>query len=154
MPEFRKMKIEDRDYALLPMPPIKAVRFTPKVAKLLSSVMGAGLTVEKLTSGNQETIGAMVAGLLASVDTDQLIDLAQEAFSHECYAGSGRLSDPTHFDKWFTDHPGDMLPVCIWAIWEHSKDFLLGSAKGFQQIMGQASVSRKDGNQTSSLEES
>lgn len=154
MSNYRKLNIEGREYALLPMPPIKAIRFTPKVAKLLSSVMGAGLTVSNLTSGDESKITAMIGGLLAQVDTDKLIDLAQEAFAHECFAGSEKLSNPTHFDKWFSEHPGDMLPVCMWAIWEHSKDFLLGSAKGFQQIMGKASASQTDGKQNSALEES
>lgn len=150
---FVTLEIEDRKYALLPMPPVKAVRFVPKVIKALTGGVEGSLD-EAIRSTNQAELGSVALKMLSKIDVDLLVDLGMEALDSDVHAGPKKLSNKAHFDSWFRDHKGDMIPVMVWAIWEHSKDFLLESKGGFQAVLGDLSLFQKAGTQSTSSEES
>lgn len=138
-----KLTIEGREYALYRMAPIKAIEFAPKVTSVLSGASG-GLPdlLEAVRGQDKEQIGVMVLGLLSGLEPAKLTELAMEALEasdvHASGDGhvAGKLGNKTFFNDWFDHSPGDMLPVCVWAIWEQSKDFFIGAVPGFQQVMG------------------
>lgn len=169
MSEMRKLRLGDgdnvREYALHPMPPLRAVHFIPKVTKALSPVLLADGDIKSLTSG-QADVGAaakLVLGGLSKVNPDDLTELAKEALSYECYAGPSKLGDnngfTTHFDDWFRKYPQDMLQVMGWAIWENCKDFFPGGSEILDSLASRVqekvqSPSQKDGSQNTTSDAS
>lgn len=131
MAEFRKLRLGEgdsvREYALLPMPPTKAVNFIAKVTQALAPMLlGEGDLQSIMQKDDIAGAVKLILGGLKEIDPDNLTDLIKDALAHEVYAGHKKLNDSVHFDDWFTEHPGDMLQVCAWAIWENSKAFFPG----------------------------
>jgi hypothetical protein len=164
MPDFVKLTLGEgdnvREYALLPMPPVKAVYFIPKVVKALSSVLLSDADIKSLSDGkaSMNEAAKLILGGLANIEPEALTELAMEAIQYEVYAGPTKLSDPAHFDDWFRKHPQDMLQVMAWAIWENCKDFFPGGSELFQEakekVAGKQSRSRKSGSRNTRSDES
>lgn len=137
--EFRTVKFDDREYALIPMPPIKAMGFSLRVAQLVGGLLSQSDLKDLAAKASKgDGMGAVTALLpaISGLDAEKAEALIREALDFEVHAGPGKLSDKAHFDSWFRDNPGDLLPVGVWAIWEHSKDFLFGAVGNFRHIMG------------------
>lgn len=158
MAEFKKLRLGEgdktREYALMPMPPGKALYFIPKVTKALSPVLLGEGDLKSLTAGNADIASAakLILGGLKQIDPEDLTSLAKDAISYECYAGPKKLSDPDHFDDWFSKNPHDMLQVMAWAIWENCKDFFPGGSEALEALTdrvktAQESPSQKVGSQ-------
>jgi len=163
MSEFVKLKLgsgeNQREYALMHMPPGKAVYFIPKATIALSPILlGEGDISSIVVNDDINSIVKLIIGGLSKIDPDQLTALGKEAISHECYAGPKKLDDPVHFDDWFTKHPEDMLQVMAWAIWENSKSFFPGGSELMDylksKVAGEESPSLKAGFQNTHSEES
>lgn len=151
MSDYIKLEIEDRVYALHPMPPTKALEFAPRVSTALSGVMANFNLPEMMktqSAGNEMGLATIVFDAVKSLNPTDFISLFKTAVSYEVFAGDKKLSDNLHFDDWFTKYPGDMLPVGCWAIWEHSKKYFLESPAGFRKVFGTMELpSLKGGNQ-------
>lgn len=140
--------INDVKYALLPMGPMKAFPFSAKVGiEITKSLVGdsqplfdviesmaslgsklnspkKGKGSGEITEKDGKAVFDAMSSLIGRIDPDRLHELGKEALSHEVYAGNKKLSDPLNFEQHFTAHPGDLFPVAIWAIREHSKKYL------------------------------
>ena len=142
MAEFTKLKIEGREYALLPMAPIDAMDFGPMVLNaVLAATEGADNLLDMVRTGDQQKIGMQVMGLLGKIDPQKISELARIALSKDVHASgeghpSGKLGNDVFFNDWFTKFPGDMFPVSVWAIWEKSKGYFIGAVPGFQAVIG------------------
>ena len=132
----RFLTIKERKYALFPMPPLKAIVFAPKVAKLIAIVVGdaSQAVLKHMASNDAAGLGSEALKLLGAIEPADFTQLAKEAIAYEVYAGTGKLGDDNHFNEWFRQYPQDMFPVCCWAIWEHSKQYFLDSPAAFQNI--------------------
>ena len=151
------LKIKDRTYGMRKMPPIKGAAFGLKVANLISKVLSAEGTLpvlqnlqKRFTSGNgkeeipnQEidpaqamTIGRAIVSLLGNVDPEKIDEIFKEAFSWEVYYGSQKLSNEAIFEEHFSEFPGDLYIVAVWATYNHVKDFFIGLGDGLKAFMG------------------
>ena len=140
---YRKKEINGREYALLPMPPMLALDFAPKVVKAVVGSLGS----VDLTSLDNAKIMAVIGNL----DSDAVTDLLRLVFKTTIKIADGKsLSDTSVFNSHFTQHPADMMQVGMWAIWENSKDFLLENVENFQSLLaaGAGSQSQKSGETT------
>jgi len=151
----RLLDIEGRKYALFPMPPMNSVYYGPKVVQSLSQCisgvdLAAVVAAAESSESKAESLGMELLKMLPNLDAKVFSDLMMEAMQFEVSCPSGKLSVESIFNQWFTDHPGDLFPVGIWAIWEHSKDYWLKSGAGFQSVLGVGlpSESPKTGKQT------
>lgn len=150
------LKIKDRTYGMRKMPPIKGAAFGIKVANLVSKVLSAEGSLPVLESiqkrftssnvaedvKNQEldnkqaaTLGQLLISLIANVDPKVVDDIFREAFSWEVYYGSQKLSSEPVFEDHFSQFPGDLYIVAIWATYNHVKDFFTGLGDGLQAFM-------------------
>lgn len=150
------LRIKDRTYGMRKMPPIKGAAFGIKVANLVSKVLSAegALPVlqniqKRFTSPNEAeegknqeiddkqaaTLGQLVIRLIANVDPKTVDDIFREAFSWEVYYGSQRLSNDAAFDDHFSQFPGDLYIVAVWATYNHVKDFFTGLGDGLHAFM-------------------
>ena len=155
------LSIKDRKYGMRKMPPIKGAAFGARVANLVSNVLSQDGALEALQSlqsrflGNNAkeqgenkeidasqamTVGQVIIKLLAGVDPEALNAIFKEAFSWEVYCGSKKLSDPTIFDEHFSDFPGDLYVVAVWATYNHVKDFFTGLGDGLHAFMGSSEL--------------
>lgn len=153
-----KLVLEDRKYELTRMHPIKAVPFGMRVAKLFSGALGAGLA----QGMDQDKMLDVLTNAAQKLDPDDCSKLIMDALAYEVWATTndgkktGKLDNQVYFNDWFKLYPGDMYPVGIWAIWEHSKDFLFGSAGTFRKVVGNlgpALTSPKSGEKPTSSED-
>lgn len=145
------LRIDGRTYTMHKMGPLDAVAFAPRVGKLLAGAVGASdweraiKTMTELMGVDRDNLEDHIKGDpkvimdlvrvvlpgLTGVDLPEFTDLAQKALAYEVYAEDKKLAEQGNFDDWFRQYPGDMLPVQVWAIWEHAKPFLSGSGQGF-----------------------
>lgn len=151
------LKIKDRVYGMRKMPPIKGAAFGLKVANLVSKVLSAEGTLPVLQNlqkrftakgegeeiQNQEldpaqamTVGRAIVSLLGNVDPEKIDEIFKEAFSWEVYCGSKKLSSEPVFEEHFTEFPGDLYIVAVWATYNHVKDFFTGLGDGLKAFMG------------------
>lgn len=128
------------EYQLVRMNPRQAVLFAPKVAKAIASALGDDIlqVAEKLGSGQNKEVGAAMFKALANFDPDQFSALADEVLSGEVYVrtdggNAEKLNNEMFFNAHFSEHPQNYFKVALWAIWENSKDFILGSTGSFQE---------------------
>ena len=149
-----------REYAILRMPPGQALYFIPKVTKALAPLLlGDGdLMALAKNDGDLNTAIKLIIGGLKEIDPEIITELFREAIEYECYGGGQRLSDRDYFDEWFDKHPGDMLQVCAWAIWQNSKDFFPGGRELMDYLASRVkanvvSLSPKDGSPSTPSEE-
>ena len=128
--EPRRTTINGQEYSLIPMAPMRAVEYAPKVMTTIVAAIGdnVGSVINGLKSGEMEKIGAILIQGLSSVDPAKFTALAKEAINHDVYSGSQqKLSDTSFFNEHFRQYPANYFKLAIWAIWEHSKDFIVGS---------------------------
>jgi len=140
---YRKKEINGREYALLPMAPMLALDFAPKVIKAVVGSLGR----VDLTSLDSVKIMRVIGNL----DSDTVTDLLKLVFKTTIKTAEGKtLADTPTFDHHFTQYPADMIQVGLWAIWENSKDFLLENVENFQSLLaaGAGSQSQKIGETT------
>ena len=141
------LSIEGRTYRLTPMQPLNGLPFALKVAANLGSGIASldagGFSINAL-SEEQSLEKALSAVIVAasSIDPDKTHQLMREALSYEVYADTTKLSDDLHFNSWFDEHPGDLLPVAIWAIKEHVGRFFAQGGPAWSALAGQFGLSR------------
>jgi len=151
------LKIKDRKYGMRKMPPIKGAAFGIKVSSALSKMLATPGATNALVdlqkrfrsmtdsekdvqnaeiSGEQATtLGQVIIQLLAQIDPDTVNAIFREAFSWEVYCENRRLSDDVQFEEHFSQYPGDLYPVAIWATYNHVKDFFTGLGDGMKAFM-------------------
>lgn len=150
MIQQKTLSIDGRTYRLMPMQPLNGLPFALKVAANLGagivSLDAGGFSLNAL-SEDQSMEKALSAVIVAasSIDPDKAHQLMREALSYEVYADTTKLSDDLHFNNWFNEHPGDLLPVAIWAIKEHVGRFFAQGGPAWSALAGQfgLSTSRK-----------
>ena len=150
MIQQKTLSIDGRTYRLMPMQPLNGLPFALKVAVNLGagivSLDAGGFSLNAL-SEDQSMEKALSAVIVAasSIDPDKAHQLMREALSYEVYADTTKLSDDMHFNSWFNEHPGDLLPVAIWAIKEHVGRFFAQGGPAWSALAGQfgLSTSRK-----------
>ena len=141
------LSIESRTYRLTPMQPLNGLPFALKVAANLGSGIASldagGFSLNAL-SEEQSLEKALSAVIVAasSIDPDKAHQLMREALNYEVYADTTKLSDDLHFNSWFDEHPGDLLPVAIWAIKEHVGRFFARGGPAWSALAGQFGLSR------------
>lgn len=141
------LSIEGRTYRLTPMQPLNGLPFALKVAANLGSGIASldagGFSLNAL-SEEQSLEKALSAVIVAasSIDPDKAHQLMREALNYEVYADTTKLSDDLHFNSWFDEHPGDLLPVAIWAIKEHVGRFFVQGGPAWSALAGQFGLSR------------
>lgn len=141
------LSIEGRTYRLTPMQPLNGLPFALKVAANLGSGIASldagGFSLNALTE-EQSLEKALSAVIVAasSIDPDKAHQLMREALSYEVYADTTKFSDDLHFNSWFDEHPGDLLPVAIWAIKEHVGRFFAQGGPAWSALAGQFGLSR------------
>lgn len=151
MIQQKTLTIESRTYRLIPMQPLNGLPFALKVAASLggsiASLDTGGFSLDSL-KGNSDAEGKGMEKVLsavlvatASIDPNQLHQLMREALSYEVYADNTKLSDDMHFNQWFGDHPGDLLPVAIWAIKEHVGRFFVQGGPAWSALAGRFGLS-------------
>ena len=154
--DVRRTEINGVSYSLIPMYPEQAVEFAPRVLTTLISSMGEDLPtgIALLKEGDQQAIGALLLKAAGGVDPATFSALAKDAINHEVFVGdSEKLSDKSIFHKHFMEHPGNYLKLAVWAIWEHSKHFIIGSTgPSPAETNSPESTSQKSGNPTTSSE--
>lgn len=148
MSGFIKKEVNGRMYALLPMAPLQALSFAPKVLAVMTKALGgAGLkdlnALKDLKEGAENPAGIeTVLNIIGSVEPSQVTDLLNEVFQTEITNSEGQsLANKGAFDLHFTNHPGDLLMVGAWAIWENSKHFLFEKLGAFPSRTGQENKS-------------
>ena len=154
------LKIKDRTYGMRKMPPIKGAAFGLKVANLVSKVLSADGSISVLQNlqkkftkvegqeiQNQEldpaqamTIGRAIVSLLGNVDPEKIDEIFKEAFSWEVYCGSKKLSSEPIFEEHFTEFPGDLYIVAVWATYNHVKDFFIGLGDGLTAFIANSGL--------------
>lgn len=125
--------LSGREYSLHTMPPVRACVFSAKVAKLIASALG---NVGELINAKDKDMAAMraISEGVEGIDAEQYDLLAKQAVAYAS-CELGKLSSPSVFDDWFTQHPGDMHKVCVWAIWQHASPFLITEPEDWVQVM-------------------
>ena len=150
------LSIKDRKYGMRKMPPIKGAAFGIRVANLIAKVLSDDNAADALRSlqsrfmgknpqeqeenkvldeGQVLTVGQIIVKLLANVSPADIEVIFKEAFSWEVYCGSKRLSYEVNFEEHFTEFPGDLYVVAIWATYNHVKDFFTGLGDGMKALM-------------------
>ena len=150
MIQQKTLSIEGRTYRLIPMQPLNGLPFALKVASNLGSGIasldagGFSLNALKEDQSLEKALSAVIVAA-SSIDPDKTHQLMREALSYEVYADTTKLSDDLHFNSWFDEHPGDLLPVAIWAIKEHVGRFFAQGGPAWSALAGQfgLSTSRK-----------
>lgn len=150
MIQQKTLSIEGRTYRLIPMQPLNGLPFALKVASNLGSGIasldagGVSLNALKEDQSLEKALSAVIVAA-SSIDPDKTHQLMREALSYEVYADTTKLSDDLHFNSWFDEHPGDLLPVAIWAIKEHVGRFFAQGGPAWSALAGQfgLSTSRK-----------
>lgn len=150
MIQQKTLSIEGRTYRLIPMQPLNGLPFALKVASNLGSGIasldagGFSLNALKEDQSLEKALSAVIVAA-SSIDPDKTHQLMREALSYEVYADTTKLSDDLHFNSWFDEHPGDLLPVAIWAIKEHVGRFFAKGGPAWSALAGQfgLSTSRK-----------
>ena len=155
MIQQKTLSIEGRTYRLIPMQPLNGLPFALKVAANLgagiASLDAGGFSLNALkvegegdSPGMEKALSAVIVAA-SSIDPDKTHQLMREALSYEVYADTTKLSDDLHFNSWFDEHPGDLLPVAIWAIKEHVGRFFAQGGPAWSALAGQfgLSTSRK-----------
>lgn len=152
MSEIKSLKVDDREYKLVVMPPWSGAVYAAKVGGLLTKALAGEAGEAKDLSDmkseiagggmSEELIGrivSMVTRILPHIDPDKFSELAQEAFRNsEVTAPNGsKLSDEGLFDEWFGNHRGDYFPVAIWAIKENCAGFFVGGGSAWSALAGQ-----------------
>lgn len=125
---FRVHTVNGREYAILPMSPIEALRFSPKVISVIStSLDGVDLTsLDELK--DSKTAIVKILSAVQNTDPDAVSDLLEMVFRTTIRTADGQdLKDRAVFDTHFRKYPSDMLQLGFIAIWENSKTFLLES---------------------------
>lgn len=150
MIQQKTLSLEGRTYRLIPMQPLNGLPFALKVASNLGSGIasldagGVSLNALKEDQSLEKALSAVIVAA-SSIDPDKTHQLMREALSYEVYADTTKLSDDLHFNSWFDEHPGDLLPVAIWAIKEHVGRFFAQGGPAWSALAGQfgLSTSRK-----------
>ena len=154
MIQQKTLSIDDRTYRLIPMQPLNGLPFALKVAANLgggiASLDAGGFSLSSLKmegetdaddKGMEKALSAVIVAA-ASIDPNKAHQLMREALSYEVYADTTKLSDDMHFNKWFDEHPGDLLPVAIWAIKEHVGRFFAKGGPAWSALAGQFGLSK------------
>lgn len=159
-------KIKDRKYGMRKMPPIRGAAFGLRVSSAISKMLASKNAMDALTDiqkrfkglvspeeGKKEdavtevtaeqavTFGQTIVQLLSEMDPDAVTDIFREAFSYEVYYETLKLSDDVQFDEHFSQYPGDLYPVAIWATYNHVKDFFTGLGDGIKAFMPNSGTS-------------
>ena len=151
------LTIEGRTYRLTPMQPLNGLPFALKVAANLGSGIASldaggfslnALKVDAETEPDENSMEKALSAVIvaaASIDPGKAHQLMREALCYEVYADTTKLSDDMHFNRWFDEYPGDLLPVAIWAIKEHVGRFFAKGGPAWSALAGQfgLSTSRK-----------
>lgn len=150
MIQQKVLTIEDRTYRLIPMQPLNGLPFALKVAASLGSGIASldavgfslsGLNPEDTDNAHLEKALSAVIIAAANLDPNKTHELMREALNYEVYADNTKLSDDLHFNSWFDAHPGDLLPVAIWAIKEHVGRFFAKGGPAWSALAGQCGLS-------------
>lgn len=140
---LKVLKIEEREYVTVLMPPIRAVALH---ARLLSMLGG---TVSKILPQDMDDDGkalAIIAGALQGIDPAALPGLIVDMTS-QVKLGDEYL-DKTNFDVHFSAHPGDIYPLATWVIWLNVKPFLAKSGPAWSSLMQAVGLKLKKTGQT------
>jgi len=130
MDNIKTLKIDDREYITVLLPPIKAVALH---AKLLSMFGGAAGKLLPQDLGDKVTAMSIIAGALQGVDEKRLPGLILDLVSN-VKLGNSTL-DKTVFDKHFSAYGGDIYPLASWVVWENTKGFLAQSGGAWSALM-------------------
>ncbi|WAT31815.1 phage tail assembly chaperone [Pseudomonas sp. GXZC] len=150
MIQQKLLSIEDRTYRLIPMQPLNGLPFALKVAASLGSGIASldavgfslsGLKPDEVDDASLEKALSAVIIAAANLDPTKTHELMREALNYEVYANDTKLSDDLHFNHWFDEHPGDLLPVAIWAIKEHVGRFFAKGGPAWSALAGQLGLS-------------
>ena len=154
MIQQKTLNIEGRTYRLTPMQPLNGLPFALKVAANLGSGIASldaggfslsSLKVDAEEDANGQSMEKALSAVIvaaASIDPNKAHQLMREALNYEVYADTTKLSDDLHFNNWFDEHPGDLLPVAIWAIKEHVGRFFARGGPAWSALAGQFGLSR------------
>ena len=124
------LKIEEREYVTVLMPPIRAVALH---ARLLSMLGGTVSKVLPQNLSDESQAMSIIAGALQGIDPAELQQLISDMTSM-ISLGEDKL-DKTMFDSHFTAYPGDIYPLVSWVIWINVKPFLVKSGPAWSSLM-------------------
>ena len=103
-------------YKYRDLTPMEAIPFCTKVAKLLGPFMSNGVTV-----------GDAIGKAIASVDSEELTKIMRFALGR-CYnEKSESLENEAVFNKWFSNHPDELLEAGGRAIYNLAIPFIPSS---------------------------
>lgn len=104
--------------------PLDALAFGARVFKLAGG--GIAALIAAKNQGTELDSGSLFqtfAEALRSIDEDKLSQLMTESIQR-CYTPENQaLSDALVFQRWFRDHPEELYPVGVLAIYNLVKDF-------------------------------
>lgn len=152
------LKIKDRKYGMYKMSPLEGAPFGLRVAKMVSTILGAPKAKESLellmkrfsgensketslSMGEAMTIGASIVSLLSGIDPEELNAIFKKAIKSDVFFEDIRLGDDSEFDMHFQKFPGDLYVVCGWATYNHVHDFFSGIGDGVKALMTNSELS-------------
>jgi hypothetical protein len=126
---MRKKIINEREYTLFRLPPLKAIPYALKIYKmLLPFLQGMGLE-------NKDGSSAISIQGLASLDTDTLFSIIYEAIECNVKCDGKAIGDSHAFDVHFQKYPEDFFQVAVFVIKENCWDFLKGAASVLSNVL-------------------
>lgn len=103
------------------------------IAELMQKFEGGKMKEGVMDDAEIMKVLAVFIDLIPILPMDTVKDLFFRALmSVSCI--DGNLSDEPTRDIYFGQHEGDYYPVCLWALWENTKGFLVGSIPGMKGI--------------------
>lgn len=116
-----KIQVGDNHYAIDPLPPMDALEFGPKAAKVLSPTMSG--IMEITNNADNSSLGKSINVMFANIDPKETAALMREAVG-QCWTPKNQsLKDETVFNIWFMEHPNDLYELGLRAIYILAKPY-------------------------------
>lgn len=121
---LKSFTVNKHTYQLEALPPASGLAFGLKAATVLGPVLGDLISIADRRDGisNQEVI-ALLGNSLGNLNDAKVLELCNEALTH-CYTPENEsLKDGGVYDKWFSEHPDELLIAAGKAVFLLAKDF-------------------------------
>jgi hypothetical protein len=103
------------------MNPTAAFRFSAAVGIALAPVMGGVLSAVAGKAQLSEII-ALFQGA-STLDRAKVIEITDAAWQYVVLPDRSLAKNPMAIEAWFGEHPADMWPVAVLAVWKLVEDF-------------------------------
>lgn len=121
---IREFVVGEDTYKYVELTPIEALRFGPRVAKVLGPILHPLISsLDKEGNVQVKHIMASIGSELEKIDEEEMLKLIMGALTHVFTPQNESLGNEAVFNSWFSVKKSDLFIVGFMAVFKLAQDF-------------------------------